>query len=477
MKRTFLVPLDAPRSATSSDQPDWLIVGTLLSGTFMAVLDFFIVNVAIPALQYELMATPAQIQFIVAGYALAYGSALIIGSRIGDIYGRSRIFILGLLLFTLSSAACGIAPDAAVIVVARILQGLSSALMAPQILAILSSTYSGTAKARALNAYGFCMGLASVLGQIVGGLLISLNLFGWNWRTCFLINVPIGLIAVLVAMRVVPESRAPERPRLDLVGMTLITAALFALAYPLIQGRQEGWPAWSWLSIALSMVLFLLFGLFEDRAKRAGILPLIDFGLFDDRSFSVGLLAQLVFYMSMAAFYLVFAIYMQEGRGLSALQAGLLFAANGLGYLASSSVARLVGERLGTRVIALAGILRAMGLGILLLAVSGLESSDSALCIVPGLFINGLGTGFAVAPLAANVMTRMPAQHAGAASGVLTTVLQIGNAIGVAIIGAIFYGALTPLSASSYAHAFALSLAFLICCCPRSERDRAISAR
>ena len=215
-----------PAEVAREDGPDWLVVGLLLTGTFMAVLDFFIVNVAIPDLQRDLSASASQIQFVVAGYALAYGSALIVGSRFGDIFGRRRMFICGMILFTAASAACGLAPDARIVIVARIVQGLSAALLSPQILAILSAVYAGAAKARALNAYGFCMGLASVLGQVIGGLLIHLNLFGWGWRSCFLLNVPIGTLAVVLAGRVIPESRAPRQPNLDLPGMLLIASAL-----------------------------------------------------------------------------------------------------------------------------------------------------------------------------------------------------------------------------------------------------------
>lgn len=437
---------------------DWTLVSVLLTGTFMVVLDFFIVNVAIPDLQRDLGASAAQIQLIVAGYALAYGSVLIVGSRIGDIFGRRQMFLLGMVLFTASSATCGLAPSPNVVVVGRIAQGLSSALLSAQILALISTLYEGTAKARALNAYGFCMGLASVFGQVIGGLLISADLWGWGWRSCFLINVPIGLAAVAAAIRIVPESRAPKRQDLDLAGMILIASALTAVTLPLIEGRQQGWPSWSWAMLTAAIALFTGFALYERYVKWRGVHPLIDLDLFRERPFSVGLLAQLTFYMSMAGFYLVFSIYVQEGRGLSALQAGTLFIANGVGYLTSSSVARQVRERLGRQVLTLAGMLRAAGLGLLLLAATQVRDAGT-LWLVPGLFLNGLGTGFAVSPLASNVLARISAQHVGAAAGVLTTGIQVGNAIGVAIIGVIFY---ETLAVSSDVHAFAFSLVYLI---------------
>jgi predicted MFS family arabinose efflux permease len=240
------------------------------------------------------------------------------------------------------------------------------------------------------------------------------------------------------------------------------STALVATTLPLIEGREQGWPTWSWLSLATAVVPFVAFAVYERSLKRRGAYPLIDFDLFKERAFSVGLFAQLIFYMSMAGFYLVFAIYVQEGRGLDALQAGTLFIANGVGYLASSSVARLAGERLGRQVLALAGLLRAIGLGVLALSVLGFAETNSVIWLVPGLFINGLGTGFAVAPLAANVLTRISPQHVGPASGVLTTGIQIGNAFGVAIIGMIFFGS---LHGERYANAFGLSLTYLIGIC------------
>ena len=451
-----------PNAHADRARPDRGVVAVLLAGTFMAVLDFFVVNLAIPTMQRELGASPSQIQFIVAGYALAYGSALIVGSRLGDIHGRRRIYALGLALFTLASAACGLAPSAGLVVAARIAQGLAAALLSPQVLSILGSIYEGDAKARALNAYGVVMGLASVFGQVIGGLLMHVDAFGWGWRACFLINVPVGLLALACVSRVVPESRTPRRPGLDLAGMMLVSLALLATIFPLIEGRELGWPSWSWLCFGLAALLFVAFAWYEIRMRARGGLPLLDFGLFTDRVFSVGLLAQLTFYMSMAGFYLVLALYLQEGRGLSALGAALIFCVNGLGYMASANIARHVTARIGRQTIALAGALRAVGLGMLLWTVVTITDGGSALWLLPGLLVNGVGTGFAVAPLTTNVLAQMSPQHTGAASGALTTGLQVGNAIGVAVVGVIFFESLSHDASASYAHAFAWSLTYLI---------------
>ncbi|HEX5508856.1 MAG TPA: MFS transporter [Pseudolabrys sp.] len=433
----------------------------LLAGTFMAVLDFFIVNVAIPGMQRDLRANDAEIELVVAGYAVAYGSALIIGSRLGDRFGRKRMFLLGVALFTVSSAICGFTPNAEILVIARLIQGLAAALLSPQVLAIFGAELGPSAKAHALVAYGFVMGIASVFAQLLGGLLIGLNLLGMGWRACFLINVPIGLVALVLAARMTPESRARIPPQFDLCGMILIFAALTALTLPLIEGRQHSWPAWSFVLLASAALLFPAFAAWEMHSKRRGDAPLVDMALFRERSFTTGLAAQITFYMSMAGFYLVLALYLQEGRGLTPLGAGLIFVANGAGYLCTSAQVGRFAERLDRQVIALAALVRAVGLGVLLFAVTRIGVAGSSLWLIPALLLNGAGTGLAVSPLASTVLSRVGKQHAGATSGVLTTGLQVGNAIGVAVIGAIFYAALQQ-SSSNYAQAFGSALVYLI---------------
>jgi EmrB/QacA subfamily drug resistance transporter len=435
----------------------------LLAGSFIASLDFFIVNVAIPSIQRDLSATSAAIQFIVAGFAIGYGSGLIIGGRIGDIFGRRRMYMLGMTVFTLSSVVCGVAPSAAVLVGARVVQGLAAAVMSPQVLSILGTLYTGEARARAFNAYGVVMGVSAVFGQLIGGLLIHGNVFGWGWRNCFLINLPIGIVALSLVPRLVPETRAPGRPRLDIGGMVLIALALVAVVLPLIEGRQQGWPPWAWLSLAAAVPLFALFTLYERGLMRRGSAPLIDLGLFRERAFTAGLLAQLTFFMGMAAFFLVFALFVQFGRGLDALGAGLIFIAIGAGYMATSNIARLAAVKMGRQVIAAGALLRVVGLSLLVLTVAEIGVSGSIAWLVPALVIDGAGMGLALAPLATTVLSRVTPSHAGAASGVLNTGLQMGNALGVAVIGVIFYGLLASShGVNAYPHAFQFSLLYLI---------------
>jgi EmrB/QacA subfamily drug resistance transporter len=439
--------------------PDRGVVLVLLAGTFVAVLDFFIVNVAIPSIQHDLRAGSAAVEFIVTGFALAYGCGLIIGGRLGDIVGRRRMYLVGVAAFTLSSAACGIAPNPAVLIAARVGQGLSAALLSPQVLTILGATYTGEARARAFNAYGVTMGLAAVFGQVIGGLLIAGDVFGAGWRNCFLINVPIGVAILALTPRLVPESRAPQRPSLDIVGMLLIGLAMFALVLPLVEGRRQGWPMWAWLCLITAAGLFVLFGAYQRRVSRSGGHALVDPGLFREPAFRVGLIAQVVFYMGMAAYFLMFALYVQFGRGLGPLDAGLIFVATGAGYLVTSTTARHLANRMGRQVIALGGILRILGVGSLIWIVSGTGVGGSVGWLVPALVIDGAGMGLAVAPLASTILSRITPQHAGAASGVLTAGIQIGNTLGVAVLGVVFYDVLGQSPGpQAYAHALTVGL-------------------
>ncbi|WP_197093889.1 MFS transporter [Nonomuraea sp. SBT364] len=441
----------------------------MLTGVFITILDFFIVNVAIPAIQRDLHAGAAAVEWVVAGYGLAYGAGLVLGGRLGDILGRRRMFVIGLTLFTLASIACGLAPDAGTLVAARIAQGLAAAALTPQVLAILRTVYSGPAQARAINAYALTMGLAAVFGQLVGGLLIQADLFGLGWRACFLINVPIGVAALALTRRVVPESRPGTAVRLDLGGTALISAALVATLLPLIEGREQGWPLWTWLSLAAAVALFAAYG----RRRHAS--PLIDLALFRERAFTAGLLTQLAFTMGMAAYFLIFALYVQGAAGLDALGAGLIFTPIGLGYLAASLLAPRVVARFGRQTIALGGLTRALGLTVLLAAVA-LEAPLGWL--VPILAVDGFGMGLALAPIMGTVLAGVAPRHAGAAAGVLTTAQQVGAALGVGIVGIVFYGSLPGGVSLAFQHGLiylivvALAIAALVQLLPHTPGPR-----
>ncbi|WP_188307284.1 MFS transporter [Streptomyces sp. CBMA123] len=422
------------------------LLPVVLTATFMTALDTFVVNVAVPSVQADLGAGPAVVQWVMAGFGLALAVGLVTAGRLGDRYGRRRVFALGLALFTLASAGCGLAPTAATLVGARVAQGLAAALMGPQVLAILRTAFEGAAQARAFARYGLTMGIGAVFGQLIGGLLIRADLFGLGWRSCFLINLPIGLAALAAVRRCLPESRAPQRPGLDPVGVLLATVALTALVLPLIQGPSLGWPLWTVLCLAAAAVLLVGFAVHQHRTTATGT-PLVDTRLFRGRAFATGLLAQLAFWLGQASFFLVLALHLQLGRGLDALGAGLVFTAIGLGYLLTSNATHRVTAHLGEpRTITVGGLLMAAGLGLLALTAYG-AADGSVWWLAPGLFVDGLGMGLVIAPVTSVALAAVEPRLAGAAAGAVATVQQVGGAVGIALIGLVYYGAGDPTAA------------------------------
>jgi EmrB/QacA subfamily drug resistance transporter len=436
----------------------WTPLPVVLAGTFMVVLDFFIVNVALPSMQSDLHASDGAIEWVVAGYALTSAVLLITAGRLGDQFGRRKVFSIGLALFTLASLECGIAGSAEVLVAARLLQGAAAAILMPNVLSIIGVAYTGKDRARALTAYGLVMGLAAVGGQLIGGLLVQADVAGLGWRTCFLINVPIGLAALALAPRVVPESRNEDASRLDMTGTLLVTAGLTAVVLPLVEGRQHGWPAWTWISLGVAPLILGAFVAHQQRLTQRGGTPMLDTTLFRQRSFSAGLLTQFAFWGGQASFFLVLALYLQAGRGLSAMSAGLVFTILAASYLVASMVSEGLLAKFGPRMLAAGALTLATGHALLLAAVADVGVGGSIAPLVPGLLVIGAGMGLVIAPLTTTILSGVDPQHAGAASGMLATTQNVGTALGVAVTGVIFFGALHR----GYDHALQLSLAQLV---------------
>jgi EmrB/QacA subfamily drug resistance transporter len=431
-----------------------LTLPVVLTGTFMVVLDFFIVNVALPSVQSGLHATGAAIEWVVAGYALTTAVLLIPAARLGDRYGRRRMFCAGLALFTIASLLCGVAATAGELVGARLLQGAGGALLMPNVLAIINVTFDGPERVRALSLYGLSMGVAAVGGQLLGGALIALNPGGVGWRACFLVNVPVGALALVLAPRVLGESRDPGAESLDLLGAGLLTGALTAVVLPLVQGRSAGWPAWTWVSLALAPALGVVFLGHQRRRAALHRTCLIEPSLLRARPLRRGLVAQLAFWAGQASFFMVLALYLQQGRGLSALQSGLVFTILAASYLAASLRSAALAMRHGPRVLGAAGLTLGAGHALVLGAVAFIGTAGSVLALAPGLVLEGAGMGLAITPLTTLLLSAAPPEHVGGASGLLSTTQQVGAALGVAVIGAIFFGAVP----SGLAHAFELSL-------------------
>lgn len=457
-----------PVAASAADRRrHWAPLAVILAGTSMSVLDFFIVNVALPAMQHSLHAGGSTLEWVAAGYALTTAVLLIASGRLGDRFGRRRMFVLGLALFTLASVACGIAPDSATLVTGRLAQGAGGALMGTNVLSLIGVLYSDPAdRAKALGAYATVMGFAAVGGQLIGGALLQLDLFGLGWRSCFLINVPIGLLASIAATRVVPESRGTATS-LDLTGIALITAALTALVLPLVEGRQLGWPLWCWISLALVLPLTAAFALQQRRVQRADLLPLLDRVLLTLPAFRAGLVAQLVFWCGQASFFLILALFLQQGHGLSPLAAGGMFTTLALPYVVSSMRAPLLAARYGRNVVTASALTLVAGHLVLIGTVALGGIGGSVLALLPGLVLVGIGMGLGIAPLTGGLLAALRPEQAGAASGALATAQYVGSALGVAVVGIAFFGGVSAGYAAAFEHGLwvlvgALSLVALV---------------
>src|SRR6516162_3296081 len=401
----------------------------------MNLLDVSIVNIAIPSIQRDLNASYADVQWALAGYTLAYALVLITGGRLGDTFGRKRLFLIGVSGFTIMSALCGAAQSPGMLIACRVVQGAMGAIMVPQVLAVIQVIFPPKERIKALAGFGVTAGLGTVSGPLIGGLLIQHNLLGLGWRPIFLINVPVGIIAVVASAVLVRESRAPSPPRLDPVGVGLVTAALLLLLYPLVQGRQLGWPAWTFVSMAASVPVFALFVWYERIKDRRDGSPLVPPRLFGERRFSAGMAIAVTFFLGIASFGLVLTLFLQLGLGFTPLHAGLTFLPFSLGLLVSSAAAARLAPRFGRGVTMAGALIIAAGMTGLIATTYHYGAAVTTWELVPGLVGVGLGLGAVIAPLADIVLDRVPHQDAGSASGVFNTGLQVGNSIVIAVIG------------------------------------------
>ncbi|MDN5916463.1 MAG: MFS transporter [Pseudonocardia sp.] len=464
----------------------WWALVAMLAAAAMDLIDTTIVNVAAPAIRDELGASAPQIEWTVAGYALAFGVGLITGARLGDRYGRRPVFLAGVSGFVLASLVCGLAPNPDVLVAARVVQGLAAAVMIPQILTVIQVAVPAHQQAKAYAGYGATAAIGTVSGPLLGGLLISANVFELGWRPIFLINVPIGLAVLAVAAATLPDSRAPRAVGLDFAGVALLVLALLLVLYPLVEGPQLDWPGWAFALLVAAPFVLAVFVLQQRRRGATGGAPLIAPGLFSQRGFTGGVLAQVALYAGVTGFFLVFALTLQTGLGFTALRTGLTFVAWSVGIAIASAISSGLAPRLGRRLTMTGAIVMALGMVGLLLAVNVSGAAISPWGFVPGLLLAGLGMGM-VAPTLVDVsLRRVDTDDAGSASGVVATAGQLGGALGVAGLGAIYFSALGPqpagpdylnaLTATLYYEIAVLLLAaavmLLIPSRPRSHRAR-----
>jgi len=416
----------------------------MLCAVFLASIDFNIVTIAIPSIQRGLGTSFSEIQLIVAGYALSFAVLLITGGRLGDLYGRRRMYTIGMAGFTMASALCGFAPSPTALVGSRVLQGAFAALMVPQALSFIQVTFTHREQSLAFAIYGMTIGFGMIGGQLLGGLLVSANLLGLGWRPVFLVNLPLGAIALTLAWWLVPESRAPAGLKLDLGGVVLVSAALALLLYPLIRGAAAGWPAWTWASLAGAALLMVVFVRYERwKTKRDGS-PLVVLSLFRHRSFVVGLGVGLSFFSVLAPFLVMLAEYLQSGLDLSPRAAGLRFLPFAIAFLAASFASARLAPRLGRSILQLGAALMVTGLVALIAVVHSRGMMADGLAYILPLVIYGLGQGSLQAPLVNFILADVPPDDAGSASGVVTMLQQFSFALGVAVIGSVFAVALGP---------------------------------
>src|SRR5260221_6263584 len=418
----------------------WLTVGILLLAGFMTLLDVSIVNIAIPSIQRNLGASYADVQWALAGFTLAYALVLITGGRLGDTFGRKRLFLIGVAGFTLMSALCGAAQSPGQLIAFRVVQGAMGGIMIPQVLAVIQVTFPPAERIKALAGFGVTAGLGTVSGPLLGGLLIQSNMLGLDWRTIFLTNIPVGIAALSASAVLVRESRAPNPPKLDPVGVGLISAALLLLLYPLVQGRQLGWPAWTFASMAASVPMLAAFVGYERiKAPRDGS-PLAQLRLFGQRAFSGGIAIAITVFLGGTSFTLSLTLFLQIGLGFSPLHAGLTFLPFSGGVLLASGAA--IGPRFGRGVTMTGALVMAAAMAGLILIVRHYGQAVTTTDLLPGLIAAGLGTGTVLAPLADILLAGVRKEDAGSASGVFNTSIQLGASIGVAVIGVIFFGLL-----------------------------------
>lgn len=412
-----------------------LLLSIILTGVFIAILDVAIANVAAPSVGADLHASGAELQLVVAGYIITYAVLLITGARLGDMLGRRNMFLIGVTVFTVASLACGLAWNAPALIVFRFVQGSGAAFMVPQVLSLIQLHFTGLARAKALSTYAAVIAGGAIVGQVAGGLLVNANILGSEWRPVFLVNVPIGIALLAAGLKHLPRDNGHPGRKLDPAGLVTLTVAVFALVLPLVLGHQVGWPLWTWLSLAVAVIFGIIFIVVERRAGRTDGHPLIHGKLLRAPGMTVGALGILAAMANYGGILFLLTLHVQEGLGYRPLIAGLVFLPSAVMFAVASLNWRKLPASWHRRLVP-------SGLLLAALAFAGLALSVRAGNINIGMEISigcfGLGMGAAFSPLFAFALTHVPPTDAANASGVLSTVNQLGQVIGVAVYGTVF---------------------------------------
>jgi EmrB/QacA subfamily drug resistance transporter len=442
-----------------------LAAAVMIVAVLMDLIDGTIVNIALPTIRQSLGASGTDLEWVVSGYFLSFAATLIIAGNLGDLFGRRRVFMIGIAAFGTASLCAGLAPDPGVLIAARIAQGAAAAAMTPQVLATFRSIFAAHERGTAFGVYGATAGFAVAIGLLLGGVLTSANLFGWSWRPIFFVNIPIAIVTLAASAMVVPETRGRATGRPDLRGAAVLAVALVAIVYPLLEGRRLGWPVWCWILVAGGVVALGLLGLRETRQRHAAVAPLLHTPLFRIPAITAGLVLQLTFSAGLQGFFLAFTLWLQIGEQYSPMRAGLTMIAFTVGSFVTAPAAIGLAQRYGRAVLALGSLLLAAGAIGVLIAADHLDGSHSPWTLTPGLFAAGAGLGLVVVPLVNVVLAAAPLRSAGGAAGLFSTAQQLGGAIGAAVMGAVFFSYLASHSyTSAFVHCAPIAAAAWLAC-------------
>jgi EmrB/QacA subfamily drug resistance transporter len=449
---TDLTSVDTGSGGAASAQADpkrWFALGVVVLAAFMDLLDNTIVNVALPSIQKHLGAGYSALQWVTTGYVLSFALLLIVGGRLGDIVGRKTMFLLGVAGFTATSLLCALSVTPGMLIGSRVAQGVFAGLMVPQVLSVIHVTFSDEEKPKAYGLFGGVAGLAGAFGISLSGILVNWNLWGLSWRTVFLINVPVGLFALFAGARVIRESKAPWRTRLDVPGVLLSTLGLLLLVFPLIQGRELGWPTWGFVSMGVSVPVLAAFVLYERRRMARNLSPLVVLSLFKRRSFTGGMGTYLAFMVGNGVFFISWAVYLQLGLGYSAIHAGLTSLPFSLAAFFAAFPALMISAKYGRIVLQIGALFAMTGLLGYAWEVVHYGATASTWIVIPPLVLFGLGFGALMAPTAPLAIAQAPAEDTGSASGLINTTQQLGYALGAALTALVFFGLLSGNTARS----------------------------
>lgn len=435
----------------------------ILFGQLLTIMDIFIINVSIPSIQRDLHASNGEMQFMIAAYLIGFASLLITGGRLGDLYGRKKIYIIGLLAFMISSIACGLSAGSGQLVISRFVQGISAAMMAPQVLSMIQILFSDhQERTKAMGWYGITIGIGTVLGQFLGGYFSSLTMMNEPWRLIFLMNIPICLPAVFLTLKLLDESKISVKQSFDAVGVLILSAGLFCATYALTMSEHDGLH---FKNVSLMIVSGgILFTFIKNQKKRIQNERsyLIDFELFRYKNFNLGIVAVSFFFIMLDSYFYILSLFFQDGLKISPLEAGEIIVFQGLGFILASVISVKLILRYGKKAL-ISGLLFIIVVLILQLFLFSMETGFPVFCLL--LFLHGLGIGSIIPSLANIALSGMPEKLIGNASGVYNTFQQIAAIVGIVALGSVFYYFLGEKPVvQDYHNAFSVALLINIFC-------------